>query len=637
MMRSFGAVDHLVTVRKTEFVAPHVVRVSMHSQTLLDELPIGPTNWARFWFPDESGFEHQRGYTLVEPDPQTGDFSCDFVIHDPAGPASKWAARAKPGDRLEAMVMGSQPFEVSVDTPAGYLLVGDSASLPAVNQILKVIPEHVPVEVYLEQHDSSDALLRITEHPRASVHWIPREEVRSLAQTIESRDWSDWYAWMAPETGSLRALRTRLTERFGFPKSAQYGRAYWSEGKAMGKDREASERRSPSYEDSSGAGNSVQTEDKRDASLRGRWKSQGSAELLRPLKPTFWVAGIVQVLVTLLELSPFVLLAQLASQLASGASVTAMRGTMIAAVVLMLAGALLGIGLMFWLHMVDARFERDLRSRLLMKFAKLPLSWFSSRNSSQVKRLVQDDPLWLHYLVTHAVPDAVAAVVSPVAVLVYLFIVQWRLALPLLIPVLVYLVIMYVMLVASAEKTPQATKWAEVMDGEAASYIDAQPVVRIFGGSSRSTFNRRLGEYVRFLGDWQRPFSSKKALMDIATRPSTFLLVIVVFGTLLITTGGMTPAQLLPFLFLGTTFGSRLLGLGYGLGALRDGMTAAGRINKELEQRELEVRETGLGTNLSQKPGISISDLSFEYEPGVPVLEGLRLHWSVLPALANRH
>jgi ATP-binding cassette subfamily B protein IrtA len=33
---------------------------------------------------------------------------------------------------------------------------------------------------------------------------------------------------------------------------------------------------------------------------------------------------------------------------------------------------------------------------------------------------VQDDTLSLHYLITHAIPDAVAAVIAPVAVLVYL-------------------------------------------------------------------------------------------------------------------------------------------------------------------------------------------------------------------------
>ncbi len=624
MMRSFGAVDHLVTVTGTEQMAPHIVRVSMCSETLLGELPIGPTNWVRFWFPDETGFEHQRAYTLIDANPETGDFSCDFVIHAPAGPAASWAQRVGPGDQVEATAMGSQPFEVSVDTPAGYLLAGDTASLPAINQILSTVPGHIPVEVYLEQHDSADLELPIVDHPKSSIHWVRRDGVHSMFAAIENRDWSNWYAWMASEAGSLKALRSGLADRFGFPKSALYGRAYWSEGKAMGKDRKPER---PVVNSSSEAEvlSSQALPGTAATASKGRWKSQGGSELLRDLKPTFWIAGIVQALVTILELVPFVLLAHLTAQLAGGADMPSMRGTLIAVVLVMLGAALLGIGLMFWLHGVDAKFERDLRSQLLRKFGRLPLSWFSARNSAKVKRLVQDDPLALHYLVTHAVVDAVAATVAPLVVLIYLFLVEWRLALPLLIPVLVYLVVMYIMVVASSEKTPQAMKWAEFMDGEAAAYIDAQPVIRVFGGSKRSSFNKKLREYVRFLGDWQRPLSFKKALIDISTRPSTFLLVIALFGTLLVTSGRMAATGLLPFLFLGTTFGSQLLGIGYGLSGLRDGMAAAQRVKVELDHDELEVRESATASWNGTTPRITVSRLGFEYTPGVPVLSDIDL------------
>jgi len=54
--------------------------------------------------------------------------------------------------------------------------------------------------------------------------------------------------------------------------------------------------------------------------------------------------------------------------------------------------------------------------RLLGTLSTVPLGWFTARDFEQVKRVVQNDTLSLHYLVTHVVPDAVAAVVAPVAV-----------------------------------------------------------------------------------------------------------------------------------------------------------------------------------------------------------------------------
>ena len=44
---------------------------------------------------------------------------------------------------------------------------------------------------------------------------------------------------------------------------------------------------------------------------------------------------------------------------------------------------------------------------------------------------------------------------------------------------------------------------------------------------------------------------------------------------------------LLPFLILGTTFGTRLLGIAFGFGGLREGMQAARRIAVTLDEDEL--------------------------------------------------
>ena len=131
-MRAFGARDHLATVTSVEQRAPHLVRVRFHSDTLFSEALTGPTSWIRGWFPDDDGREHQRGYTFAEADADAGTFALDFVLHEPSGPASQWARQAQPGQSISAMYMSSVPFEVPDENPpAGYLVIGDSASIPA--------------------------------------------------------------------------------------------------------------------------------------------------------------------------------------------------------------------------------------------------------------------------------------------------------------------------------------------------------------------------------------------------------------------------------------------------------------------------------------------------------------------------
>lgn len=236
VMKVFGAHDHVVTILGTKRVAPHMLRISMNSKTLLEDLPLGATSWVRFWVPDGNGGEHQRGYTLIDTDLTSGDFSCDFVLHSPAGPASTWAKNVRPGDQVEVMAMGSKPFEVSTEQVDGYLLIGDSASLPAINQILEVVPKTERVEVLLEQHCEEDLDLNVTKHEGATVRWVPRTGPDSLADAIDDRDWSRWRVWYAPEAESTKRIRVRL-KAVGVPKKSIEGRAYWAEGRAMGNGR----------------------------------------------------------------------------------------------------------------------------------------------------------------------------------------------------------------------------------------------------------------------------------------------------------------------------------------------------------------------------------------------------------------
>ncbi len=330
-------------------------------------------------------------------------------------------------------------------------------------------------------------------------------------------------------------------------------------------------------------------------------------------------------MITLVQLAPFVLLVELARLLVSGADASRLWDVGIAAVALLGLGTLLGAALTPWLHVVDARFARDLRSRLLTKMARLPLGWFTARGSGSIKQLVTDDTLSLHYLVTHAIPDAVNAIVAPVAVLVYLFAVDWRVALVLFGPVLVYLVMASALSIQSGPKIAQSQRWAERMTTEAGAYLEGQPVIRIFGGAAASSFRRRLDEYVAFLVAWQRPLAGKKTGMDLATRPSTFLWLISVIGTLLVVTHRMDPVNLLPFLLLGTTFGVRLLGIAYGLGGIRTGMLAARRLQVALDEPDLEVVEQPDVPATDTAATVVFDHVGFSYRPGVPVIDDVSL------------
>ncbi|CDO89891.1 iron ABC transporter permease [Mycobacterium triplex] len=629
ILRGFGARDHIATVLETVQIAPHFVRIRMQSATLFEDVEAEPAAWLRFWFPDPAGSdtEFQRGYTISEADAATGRFAVDVVLHEPAGPASTWARTVTPGTTIAVMsLMGSSRFDPPEEQPAGYLLIGDSASIPGMNGIIGTIPDDVPIEMYLEQHDDNDPAIPITQHPRLRLHWVRRVDEKSLADAIETRDWSNWYAWATPEATALKHVRKRLKDGFGFPKSEVHAQAYWSAGREMGTTRGGEAQTVAEPESIAAQPETPPAAADEPAPVNaGNWRAQAAGRLLAPLRSALIVSGVLQAVITLVQLAPFVLLVELARLLVSGADASRLWDVGIAAIALLGLGTLLGAALTLWLHVVDARFASELRSRLLSKMSRLPLGWFTARGSGSIKQLVTDDTLSLHYLVTHAIPDAVNAIVAPVAVLVYLFTVDWRVALVLFGPVLVYLVMASALSIQSGPKIAQSQRWAERMTTEAGAYLEGQPVIRVFGGAAASSFRRRLDEYVAFLVAWQRPLAGKKTAMDLATRPSTFLWLISVIGTLLVVTHRMDPVNLLPFLLLGTTFGVRLLGIAYGLGGIRTGMLAARRLQVALDEQDLEVAEQPEAPATDAAATVVFDRVGFSYRPGVPVIEDVSL------------
>lgn len=627
VLRALGAGDHVLTVVDIVDVVDGYRRIRFHSETLFDEFDPSPANFVRLWVPDpdDAEREHQRGYTVIDADPAACTFAVEFVLHEPAGPAGTWASRCQRDDQLRAAVYGSTTFVPPGLEPAGYLLVGDPASTPAINAIVGAVPGHVPIELYLEWAHDGDRAVPVADHPRLRLHRVRRDPTgAALVSELDGRDWSNWYAWVAAERTTTKAVKSALKEAHGFPKSEMKAQAYWIQGKSLGASRGAGASAEP-------AGASAEPADVSAETAVGRWRSQAGVELLAPVKGKLWAAGLVQGLISLGELVPFLLLVELARRLLDGEAVDDQWPLARLALVLLGVFATLGSGLVLWLHVVDARFGLEVRRTLLAKLSRLPLGWFTERNSAAIKQAVLDDTARLHYLVTHAVVDLAAATVTPLAVLVYLFVVDARLAAVLLVPIIAYLFVFSAMMRASGSKVAEVTAWSQRMNGEAVAYISGMPVVRAFGGASAAAFRGSVDSYIRFLGDWQRPFVAKKATAALLTSATTFLWLVATVGGLMVIEGWMSPLTLLPFLLLGTTFGPRLLAIAYGAGGLRESVQAARRIGIHLTEPELAAADPAATADPSadetddSSATVRFREVTFGYRRDQPVIHDVDL------------
>jgi NADPH-dependent ferric siderophore reductase len=215
--------DYELTVTGRTEISPHYLRLHFDSGDLLQERTLHPTMWIRGWFPDGDK-SHQRGYTLVNPDPAAGTVDIDFAMHE--GLATRWAQLAEPGDVLEVTVLGSS-FELPAPSPAGWVIVGDTASLPAINSLLEAIGD-TPATVFLEAGHDDDRGLPV--FGDVDVTWVDRKDSgAALVEAVRSSafDASDHFGWVACDNRTTRNVSKVLREQFSIPKKSLKALAYW--------------------------------------------------------------------------------------------------------------------------------------------------------------------------------------------------------------------------------------------------------------------------------------------------------------------------------------------------------------------------------------------------------------------------
>ncbi|MGB3772074.1 MAG: siderophore-interacting protein [Rhodococcus sp. (in: high G+C Gram-positive bacteria)] len=224
-----GGSDVRLTVTETREISPHYRRVSVSAGGLFDRKAVHPTMWLRLWFPpeDPTSTLHHRAYTVVNPDPAHDAFDLEFALHD--GLAARWGRDARVGDTIDATFQGSK-YAVPDPLPAGYLIAGDTASLPAVNSLLSAIPENLPATVWLETVHDDDRALPVAAGPATDVRYVPRRGGgASMIEAVREGifDASGHAAWVACDTVTTRAIVSILKADYRIARRSIKAQGYW--------------------------------------------------------------------------------------------------------------------------------------------------------------------------------------------------------------------------------------------------------------------------------------------------------------------------------------------------------------------------------------------------------------------------
>ncbi|MFE4601835.1 siderophore-interacting protein [Kitasatospora indigofera] len=190
-----------------------------------------------------------RSYTVRAQRRDPDEVDVDFALHGvapssstrsaaPAGPASAWAAAARPGDRVILLGPAVQDNRsVCFRPPAGtdwVLIAADETALPAAAGILDHLPPGLRARVWIEVPHAED-IQDLTVSPETDITWLVRDSVTTpspLIEAVRAATLPDGapYAWIAGESGTVKTLRRHLVGERGLDRRTVTFSGYWRRG-----------------------------------------------------------------------------------------------------------------------------------------------------------------------------------------------------------------------------------------------------------------------------------------------------------------------------------------------------------------------------------------------------------------------
>lgn len=174
-------------------------------------------------------------------------------------------------------------------------------------------------------------------------------------------------------------------------------------------------------------------------------------------------------------------------------------------------------------HLAAFRVEVGMQKVGMGKILSMPLGFFDQYSSGRIRKIVNDGAATTHTFLAHQLPDMAGSIVSPVVLIALIFIVDWRMGLASLVPILLGFITMRFMM-SSEGKNFQKMYYdsLEEMSSESVEYIRGIPVVKTFGQTIFS-FKRFYDSIIKYKEMvhaytllWRKPMSFYSVIMQSA-------------------------------------------------------------------------------------------------------------------------
>ena len=253
---------------------------------------------------------------------------------------------------------------------------------------------------------------------------------------------------------------------------------------------------------------------------------------------------------------------------------------------------------------------RDIRKQIVDKFSRMPMGTLLNTPSGQLKDTLVDRVEGLETPLAHLLPEMSANVLVPVFIVVYLFVLDWRMALISLITIPVGMAFMATILKTYPQQYEGSVKINQRMNNAVVEYVNGIEVIKAFNQSAASygKYSDAVRENADYFYKWMK--SCQWAMASYNAICPAVLITVLPAGVLFYVAGSITSANLITIIILSLGIVGPLIAASNFADSLGMVGTVVNEIAALLDGPEL-VRPTQPVSLDSQE--IRLNDVSFSY------------------------
>ncbi len=214
------------------------------------------------------------------------------------------------------------------------------------------------------------------------------------------------------------------------------------------------------------------------------------------------LAALLMSLGIVANVVPYFFLYQIISPLTRGEQIDLMYVMIrvVGVAVCEIAFALLYVKGLEFSHISAYNTLKNLRVSLQGKLEKQSLGNIQNLGTGRIKKIFTDDIDQIELLLAHAIPEGIANIFIPLLIIVLMFVMDWRMGLLSLVPLVLGMLAMGMMMKAGFAKMNSYYESAAKMNNTIIEYVNGMEVVKVFNKDGDSY--KRFGEVVRNYRDF---------------------------------------------------------------------------------------------------------------------------------------